>query len=178
MRIEEHFSVPFPPERVWAFLCDRVAVARCMPGAELTAVTAEGHLEGRFAVKLGPITAAFAGAGDLRLDEASRKGEITGSGNDGKTGSRAKATAVFALFEEEGGTRVEIALDYTLAGLLAQFGRAGIVRDLAARLTAQFAGNLRTALSAEPGPAAAGPLDAAKLVSGVIRNRLRRRERD
>jgi carbon monoxide dehydrogenase subunit G len=174
MKIEQRFTVPFQPERVWDFFRDAAAVVRCLPGAELSEAGADGHVAGRFTVKLGPITAAFSGEADLRYDESARTGEISGGGNDRKTGSRARASAAFALAEEDGGTRVDITVDYTLAGMLAQFGRGGIVRDLAARLTAQFADNLRTALAGEA-PAPPAPTDVGKLVLGAVRDRLRRR---
>ncbi len=71
---------------------------------------------------------------------------------------------------------------FTLAGPLAQFGRAGIVNDLAARLTAEFASNLEARLdqaaAAPAGEAAAEPapapeLDAGALVLSVIWQRIK-----
>ena len=44
-------------------------------------------------------------------------------------------------------TRVELSIGYTLTGLLAQVGRPGLVRDLAARLIAEFAVNLDRRMS-------------------------------
>ncbi|MEE9250828.1 MAG: carbon monoxide dehydrogenase, partial [Alphaproteobacteria bacterium] len=64
------------------------------------------------------------------------------------------------------------------AGPLAQFGRAGIVNDLAARLTAEFAKNLEARLDSAAGEAAAEPapapeLDAGALVFAVIWQRIK-----
>jgi uncharacterized protein len=172
MRIERHFSVPFPPGQVWAFFHDAGSVVRCLPGAELGEAAGDGRLAGRFAVGLGPITAAFAGEAELRYDETARSGTLSGNGSDRKSGSRARGTAAFALVEEPGGTRVDIAVDYTLAGALAQFSRGGIVEDLAAKLTAQFADNLRAALAAATPPPPAAPVEAGGLLFAVIRERL------
>ena len=60
-----------------------------------------------------------------------------------------KSVVEYVLAEEAGGARtaVEISVDFTLTGRLAQFSRAGIVNDLAARLTADFAQNLENALA-------------------------------
>jgi hypothetical protein len=43
-----------------------------------------------------------------------------------------------------------VRVDYVLSGSLAQFGRAGIVKELAGALTAQFAENLRVRLGTTP----------------------------
>jgi uncharacterized protein len=174
MRIAQHFSVPFPPPRVWAFFHDAAGVARCIPGAELGDAAGDGRLAGRIAVKLGPIAAAFAGEAEIAYDDAARRGTISGSGSDRRSGSRARGTASFALSEEPDGTRVEIAVDYTLAGALAQFNRGGIVADLAARLTAQFADNLRAALAAEGPHPAPPPVAAGGLLIAVLWERLLR----
>jgi uncharacterized protein len=174
MKIEDRFRLPFPPERVWAFLHDTEAVARCLPGAELTETEADGRLAGRFSVKLGPIAAAFAGDAEIAFDEAAQKGQITGTGSDRKSGSRAKGSLFFALAEESGGTRVDLVVDYALAGALAQFNRGGIVRDLAARLTIQFAENLQAALGTEKPQPRAGALDAGNLLIRVVWDRVQR----
>jgi carbon monoxide dehydrogenase subunit G len=174
MKIEERFAVPFPRERVWAFLHDTAAVARCLPGVELTETSADGRFQGRFSVKLGPIAAAFSGDAAIAFDEAAQIGEITGAGSDRKTGSRAKGSVSFALAEENDATRVDLVVDYTLAGALAQFNRGGIVHDLAGRLTVQFAENFRTALAGETPTPNAAPLDAGQILAGVVWGRLRR----
>jgi uncharacterized protein len=175
MKIEEQFLVPFPRDRVWAFLHDTEAVVRCLPGAELVETDTDGHLTGRFSVKLGPIAAAFSGEAEIAFDKGAQRGAITGTGSDRKSGSRAKGSASFALAEENGGTRVDIVVDYALAGALAQFNRGGIVRDLAARLAGQFADNLRTALAAELLPQSPGPrpFDAGNMLMRVIWDRIR-----
>jgi uncharacterized protein len=168
MKIEERFAVPFPRDRVWAFLHDTVAVAHCLPGAELTETDAERRLQGRFSVKLGPIAAVFSGDAKIAFDEAGQRGEITGAGSDRKTGSRAKGSVSFALADQNGGTQVDLVADYALAGALAQFNRGGIARDLAERLTAQFAENLKAALAAETPTPDAAPLDAGQILAGAV----------
>jgi carbon monoxide dehydrogenase subunit G len=175
MKIEERFTIPFPRGRVWAFLHNTDAVVRCLPGAELTEPAADGRVAGRFSVKLGPIAVAFAGEAAIAFDETAKRGEITGSGSDRGTGSRAKGSVSFALAKENGATQVDLAVDYTLAGALAQFNRGGIVKDLAARLTAQFADELKSAITADAPPAASTPppLDAGNIFVTVMWDRLR-----
>jgi carbon monoxide dehydrogenase subunit G len=174
MKIEKEFAVPFPAERVWAFFHDTARVVNCLPGAELSEAREGGVLKGRFRVKLGPIAASFAGEGRMALDEAARAGAIAGAGSDRATGTRAKGEVHFALAETAEGTRVTVVVDYTLAGALAQFGRGGIVEDLASRLAGEFAANLEKALSCDA-PVAAPPIRAGKLISAAIRDRFRRK---
>ncbi len=190
MELTQSFTVAHPRAVVWAYFADVDAVARCMPGAALSEPVSGNSLKGAIAVKLGPISAAFTGAGEFERDDAGFRGVIRGSGRDDKTGSRAKGEVAYVLADEDDGaaTRVEVSVAFTLAGPLAQFGRAGIVNDLAARLTAEFASNLEARLDqaatapaaeaatpeaapAEPAPAA--ELDAGALVLSVIWQRIK-----
>ena len=187
MELTQSFTVAHPRAVVWAYFADVDAVARCMPGAALSEPVSGNSLKGAIAVKLGPISAAFTGEGEFERDDAGFRGVIRGSGRDNKTGSRAKGEVAYVLAEEDGGaaTRVEVSVAFTLAGPLAQFGRAGIVNDLAARLTAEFASNLEARLdSAAAAPAEgeaatqeaapAPELDAGALVFSVIWQRIKR----
>lgn len=155
MEIEQSFSVPFPRERVWASFHDTEAIVGCLPGASLTAPPDNGQLKLAMTVKLGPIVASFAGDGEMTLDDASHTGAVSGSGADRKSGSRVKGSAAFSLIEEGDATRVDVKVDYAIAGSLAQFSRGGIVRELATRLTDAFAENLKALLQADaPAPVA------------------------
>jgi carbon-monoxide dehydrogenase small subunit len=58
--------------------------------------------------------------------------------------------------------------------MLAQVGRPGLVRDLAARLIAEFAGNLDRQLSGAPADAAPAELNGIALVLGSLRARVAR----
>ncbi len=155
MEIEQSFSVPFPRAQVWACFQDIEGVVACLPGAGLAEPPQDGKLKLTMTVKLGPIVAAFAGDGEMKLDDDACTGAVSGSGADRKSGSRVKGEAAFALHEEgAAATRVEVKVDYSIAGSLAQFSRGGIVKELATRLTEAFAANLKGRLEAPP-PAAA-----------------------
>ncbi len=168
--LEQQFTVRHPRARVWAMFEDVERVAACMPGAALTEPPRDGQLKGRIAIKLGPMAATFAGAATLTLDEAAYQGTIAGSGRDKLSATRAKGRVTYRLHELEGGaaTRVEVEVAFSLAGPLAQFSRAGIVTDLAGRLTAAFAENLQAQLDAEAGGQAAPALAEAKLDAGGL----------
>jgi aerobic carbon-monoxide dehydrogenase small subunit len=150
----EHFTVAFPPERVFAMFGDLTRVAACLPGATLAAVPAPDRAEGAIRVKLGPIAANFHGAVRIERDPAMLSGRIIGIGSDQGSRSSTQGDIRYRLLPLEGGTstRVELAIGYSLRGFLAQIAREGLVRDLARRLTAEFSRNLSSSLAgAAPG---------------------------
>ena len=161
MEIQQSFTVPFPPALVWRCFQDIEGIVVCLPGAALTAPPEQGQLKLSMTVKLGPIVAAFAGDGSMALDDSLMQGRLTGSGNDRKSGSRVKGEAAFSLHDASDATpatRVDVKVDYSIAGSLAQFSRGGIVRELAERLTSAFSDNLRKKLEGEnPQAAPASP---------------------
>ncbi|NMG66061.1 carbon monoxide dehydrogenase [Azoarcus indigens] len=170
MEIEQSFSVPFPRAQVWACFQDIEGVVACLPGAGLAEPPQDSKLKLTMTVKLGPIVAAFAGDGEMKLDDASCTGAVSGSGADRKSGSRVKGEAAFALHEEgAAATRVEVKVDYSIAGSLAQFSRGGIVKELATRLTEAFAANLKGRLEAlPPAVAVAAPQDASQALAAEV----------
>ncbi|CAO3458090.1 hypothetical protein [Azospirillum argentinense] len=159
-------AVNFPRARVWPLLGDVEQVMSCMPGASLTKPREGDRIFGQMRVKLGPIAAAFAGEGTLTMDEATHTGVIHGQGTDPKNNSRAKADVTFAVLEEGAGTRIDLTVDFTLTGVLAQFSRGAIVQEIANRLTAEFARNLEAKLAATA-PAVATETVAEEVVEAT-----------
>jgi carbon-monoxide dehydrogenase small subunit len=148
IEMRQSFTVTRPQREVWDVLGQIERVVPCMPGATLTKVAGD-HVEGRISIKLGPITSTFKGEARISRDEPRQCGVITGFGRDRLSGSRASADVEYALSSLHDGTstRVDISIRALLSGPLAQFGRSGIVEDLAARLTQVFAQNLEQRLS-------------------------------
>jgi len=171
MQVEQSFTVAFPRQQVWDYFGRTEEVAQCMPGGQLTAPVEDNRIKGRIDVKLGPMGAQFLGDGEVERDESVGRGVIRGSGRDNRTGSRVKGEVTYdlvALAPDQ--TRVDIRVDFSLSGQLAQFSRPGIVNDLAARLTAAFAGNLEQRLAGEAGAATGGTAGAAPASAGDQRN--------
>jgi carbon-monoxide dehydrogenase small subunit len=173
-RFEESFVVNRPASVVWRLLDDIPAVAACLPGARLS--EHDGHaVKGSIAVKLGPITAQFAGSATIERDEHAQRGLIRGAGSDRGSGSRTRGEVSYQLIPENERTRVSLAVEYNIQGMLAQFSRPALVQDLGRRLVREFAANLDRrmtgqALDAEP----SAPLSAGKLFWHFLRERLRR----
>jgi carbon monoxide dehydrogenase subunit G len=157
MRIRNTFTVGQPLAAVWAQFLDVPAVARCLPGAELTEDRGDGRYAGKMAVKLGPITAGFECEATVTTDAATWTGIIDGAGIDRRGGSRGRARVAYALAANGAGTDVTIDSDITLSGPAAQFGRTGLIEEVSRRLVAEFARCL------EAQSAAATPEDAASV---------------
>jgi carbon-monoxide dehydrogenase small subunit len=145
----ENFTVPYPPDKVFDMLGDVRQVAACLPGASLTDMPTPERVEGAIRVKLGPISADFRGAARIERDVDTLSGRIVGMGSDQRSRSSTQGEIRYRLVPSEQGaaTRVELSIGYSLKGMLAQIARDGLVRDLAARLTADFARNLDRHLS-------------------------------
>jgi len=170
----QDFTVAYRADDVFALFGRIDDVARCLPGASITARPSADSVEGAIRVKVGPIAAAFAGTARITRDEAARSGRIIGAGAD--AGGRSTTQGMISYRVTDGpsvGTaRVELQVGYTLKGALAQFGRPGLVRDLAARITAQFAANLEASLAGKAPVSAARGLNPLSLLIGILRDRI------
>lgn len=173
--LTQHFAVAHPPEQVFTLFGDIAAVAACLPGASLMAPPTPERVEGAIRVKIGPIAATFLGAARVERNPADMSGRIVGIGSDRRSRSSTQGEIRYRLVPAGQGTRVDLSIGYTLTGMLAQVGRAGLVRDLAARLIAEFAGNLDRRLSgASSVDIGAAELNGMALVIGSLRARATR----
>jgi aerobic carbon-monoxide dehydrogenase small subunit len=174
--IERDFIVAHPPQRVFDFFGNIPAVAACLPGASISEASMPDRVEGEIRVKLGPISASFVGHARTERDPASLSGRIVGLGNDRRSRSSTQGEIRYRLVPlgEGAATRVAFSIGYSLRGMLAQFARPGLVRDLAERMTADFARNLERALSgASSGDHASGELNGFAVLGDVLRRRVR-----
>jgi carbon-monoxide dehydrogenase small subunit len=175
---EQNFVVHYPRQQVWEFFGRVRDVAACLPGASLVEEPTDNHAEGKMRVKIGPITAEFRGEADIERDEKAYSGTIIGAGSDVRSSSSTRGMINYSLRPANGGraTEVAITVGYTLTGMLAQFGRSGIVQDVASRLTAAFVQNLEARLggkAVEDLPVSGDGLNAGSLLFALIRDRIR-----
>ena len=139
--LRHNFQVAHPPDEVWNYFGRVAEVASCLPGVTLDGEPKNGRVEGGIRVKVGPISADFRGVAEVARDEATRTGEILGSGQDARSHSTTMGSVRYSVLPgpSPGTTNVDLVIGYTLTGMLAQFGRSGLVQDVASRLIAAFA---------------------------------------
>jgi carbon-monoxide dehydrogenase small subunit len=174
IRMSQSFLARKPIEEVWAAFEDVPGVAACLPGASLTSDVIDDVVEGSFSAKLGPITAMFSGKAKISRDKNNYSGVILGGGQDPKAGSRASGEVDYKLVAQGSDeTTVQLEIRALIAGPLAQFGRSGIVDDLAKRIIKAFSENLERKLSGASTDQLQTSLNAGSLVMDVVSGRIK-----
>jgi uncharacterized protein len=149
--LDNHLAVPADPDAVFALLNDVERVAGCLPGATLEGRDGEAY-RGRVKVKVGPISAAYAGT--LRFTEVvpeQRTLRLSARASDAHGAGDAEADVVLSVAEADGGSTLDLHTDLLVRGKIAQFGK-GAITTVSSRLLDQFARNLAGELA---GPAEA-----------------------
>ena len=154
---------------MWAFFQDVPAVARCMPGAELTSDKGDGLYAGKVKVRLGPFGANFEGEAKVTPDPAAHSGHVEGKGVDRRGGSRTRMVMDYRLAPAGDGTEVTVDADLTLAGAIAQVGRTGLIQETANILVQDFVSALEAQLAPAgqmaPAETAAPPQASASAIA-------------
>ena len=164
-----------PVDDVWAVMDDVDRLARCLPGAEMTADLGGDRYRGRAKVALGPVRLAFEGLAHItERDATGHRLAMLAQGAD--TGGNRTAADVVLRAEPtaDGGTELVADAAVFLSGRIAQFGRA-LAGDVSQRLFEQFADAVdetaRTGVAPEVG---AGPSALAIGVQAVLAGARRR----
>jgi carbon monoxide dehydrogenase subunit G len=153
MVITTRFELAAPVESAWAYLLDVPKIAHCVPGASLTEVINDKTYAGKVEVKLGPIGVSYKGQISIEsMDEATHTVSIKAAGSETRGRGGASATMTAQLEPSEKGTQVVMKTDLAVSGVVAQFGRTGIVQEVAQRMAQRFANCVDQELKA-PAPA-------------------------
>jgi carbon monoxide dehydrogenase subunit G len=148
MLIDNEFRVAAAADRLWSYLLDVERIAPCLPGAELTEVVDDRNWRGRMKVKFGPVAMAFAGTVTMvDRNDGEHRVVLRANGTEAR-GKGAASAEVTSWLEPDGdGTVVKMHADITLQGFVAQVSR-GMLPDISAKLTQQFADCLREDMTA------------------------------
>ena len=165
IELKEKFSVPAPPDEVWPLISDPAVVAACIPGAELTELTADGAHRGKVTFKFGPTVAVFRGEARLTYDHPVKRCLIEARGIDQKGASRARAR--FEV-EARGIDTTDVTLEggFEVAGPLEMFASAGGVH-VARVLLAEFAANIARVIEQRRAGGSDSALEQAPAASGT-----------
>jgi carbon monoxide dehydrogenase subunit G len=167
MKLTHDFLVRLPVDEAWSVLTDLERIAPCMPGVRLD--SADGDVfGGRLTVKVGPITADYAGTARFaERDVEAWTVVVRAEGRETKGKGNAAATVTMELAPEAAGTRVAVATDLAISGRLAQFGR-GVLGEVSNRLLDQFVQALEREVAGDRVVAVAAPrARPARIASGA-----------
>ena len=140
MVITTRFEIGAPIEAAWAYLLDVPKIAHCVPGASLTEVIDDKTYAGKVEVKLGPIGVSYKGRITIdSVDETTHTVHVKAEGAETRGRGGAFATMTAELQPSEKGTSVVMTTDLAVSGLVAQFGRTGIMQEVAQRMAQRFA---------------------------------------
>jgi uncharacterized protein len=167
MRLTNTVPVKAAPDAVFALISDVERVASCMPGAALEGRDGDGW-RGTVKVKVGPITAAYAGTVRfLEVDADKRVLRVHASGADTHGSGDAEAEVFLDVAADPEGAQLNLVTDLVIRGKIAQFGK-GAIATVSDRILQQFAQNLGNLLLSQGGtetpaetPAAAPPASTA-----------------
>ena len=148
MKISQEFTVARPLPVVWAFFKDAPEVATCLPGAEYTGSPSEGMHTGRVKSRIGPFQSNFEGEAHVIYDDVTKTVHVEGKGVDKKGASRSRMSMDCRLSENGTDTKVCVDADIQLSGAIAQFGRTGLLTEVANVLVADFVRNAEAKLAA------------------------------
>lgn len=157
IELEKNFTVAAPVDKVWAFLLDPNNVVKCMPGAALTELIDDQKFEGSVKVKIGAITAKYAGTITYtEADEVAHQVVMLAQAKD-KSGGTVDGTITTRLEALGAGeTAVHCTSAVDLTGRIVQVGR-GMIDGVADQIIGKFVKNVKTLLEV---------VDVAPVVAG------------
>lgn len=125
-----------PRETVWRALNDPEILKQAIPGCESVEKLSETEFNARVVLKIGPMSAKFAGKGTLSDLNPPNGYTITGEGQGGVAGF-GKGSAKVELVDDNGATILRYSAAAQVGGKIAQLG-ARLIDATAKKLADQF----------------------------------------
>jgi carbon monoxide dehydrogenase subunit G len=164
--ISKTFQVAHPLEDVWANITNPEKIVVCVPGASLTEMVDADNFKGEVELKFGPVKAKYGGTiSFLERNAGTHTMKMKGSGTDVKGKGGADMLLNATMNEKDGGTEVNVSMDVTVQGMLAQFG-SRLVTDATSHVFDQFVSNFKNQLD---GKEVSGSLSAGAMMGSVIK---------
>jgi carbon monoxide dehydrogenase subunit G len=136
MDISAEHWIQAPRDRVWAALFDVETLKACIPGCRELEQTSPTSFVGKVQIKIGPVSATFAGKVELQDVEAPSSCRIVGQGNGGIAGF-AKGGCEIKLVEDGSETLLNYLAKVEIGGKLAALG-GRLVQATSRKLAEQF----------------------------------------
>lgn len=171
MELTNTVPVKASPDEVFRLMNDVQRVASCMPGAALDGQDGDVW-QGRVKIKVGPISAAYAGTVRfLESDAERRRLRVHARGADTHGSGDAEADVTLEVLAAPEGALLQLSTDLVIRGKIAQFGK-GAIASVSDRILQRFAQNLGSLLdqdrvSGTSGEGDAGATAAAGAAAGA-----------
>ncbi|MBM3650532.1 MAG: carbon monoxide dehydrogenase subunit G [Alphaproteobacteria bacterium] len=154
MEIKGEYRISASREKVFAALNDTAVLQACIPGCESLEKTSDTEMKAKVRMRIGPVSAAFAGKVTLSDIDPPNGYKISGEGQGGAAGF-AKGGAVVTLREDGGDTVLNYTVDAQVGGKIAQVG-ARLIDGTAKKLADEFFGKFADMVGGPP-PATTPP---------------------
>ncbi|OYQ37713.1 carbon monoxide dehydrogenase [Niveispirillum lacus] len=137
MDMEGEYAIPASRDRVWSALNDPAVLLRCIPGCEELDKLSDTEMTAKLKLKIGPVSARFAGKVHLYDMDAPNGYRISGEGQGGAAGFGKGGATVTLADAPDGGTVLRYKAEAAVGGKLAQLG-ARLIQGTAAKLADEF----------------------------------------
>lgn len=138
MDLTGEYRIAAPRAVVWKALNDPEILRVAIPGCESLEKVSDTEMTAKVAIKIGPVSAKFAGKVTLSDLDPPKGYRITGEGQGGAAGF-ARGTAQVTLEEDGGATVLRYNADASVGGKMAQIG-SRLVQGAAQKMANEFFG--------------------------------------
>ncbi len=146
--LNKSFEVPQGTELVWEHLIDPEKIMDCVPGVSIDEKVGDNHYKGKVGMKFGPMGVQY--DADIfynDIDKEHRKIVISGNGVDSKGNGNAEMKMSVDLNDrDEGGVKLDAAMEVTVNGKIAMFG-SRLIDTVSNQLFKQFVTNFSKKLA-------------------------------
>ena len=150
MQLHNTLVIRAPVDDVWVAMTDAPSIAPCIPGAEIESDLGDGRYAGRVRVRLGPLALELVGELAFEtIDPVAKSISLKATGRDHRGLGHADATILVSALADGRDTSLDIVTDLRLGGPVAQFGRQGIVTQVASSLLDRFGSCLAEHVTAD-----------------------------
>jgi carbon monoxide dehydrogenase subunit G len=165
MEIKGEYKIAAPRDKVFAALNDPAILQACIPGCESLEKTSDTEMKAKVRLRIGPVSANFAGKVTLSDIDPPNGYRISGEGQGGVAGF-AKGGAVVTLRDDGGATVLDYNVDAQVGGKIAQVG-ARLIDGTARKLADEFFGKFAATIGGPAAAAVAGTPSAAETPSAA-----------
>jgi uncharacterized protein len=159
MDMTGEYRIPAAREIVWKALNDPETLRNAIPGCESLEKISDTEMTAKVAVKIGPVSAKFAGKITLSDLDPPNRYRITGEGQGGAAGF-AKGTARVELEDGDAGdTILRYHADASVGGKMAQIG-SRLVQGAAQKTANEFFGRFSELVALSSGDPAMASVEA------------------